>query len=36
MLIDNENKNYKVHEWIAKYTETGRLDLVTWFLFTKQ
>jgi ERCC4-related helicase len=29
MLIDNENKNYKVHEWIAKYTETGRLDIVT-------
>jgi len=29
MLIDNENKNYKVHEWIAKYTETGKLDIVT-------
>lgn len=29
MLIDNENKNYKVHEWIAKYTETGQLDIVT-------
>ncbi len=29
MLIDNENKNYKVHEWIAKYTENGSLDIVT-------
>ncbi|MEA1873714.1 MAG: hypothetical protein U9N51_04695 [Bacteroidota bacterium] len=29
MLIDNENKNYKVHEWIAKYTETGKFDIVT-------
>ncbi|MCB0541299.1 MAG: DEAD/DEAH box helicase family protein, partial [Bacteroidetes bacterium] len=27
--IDNENKNYKVHEWIAKYTETGKLNIVT-------
>jgi len=29
MLIDNENKNYKVHEWIAKYTEEGKMDIVT-------
>jgi hypothetical protein len=29
MLIDNENNNYKVHEWIAQYTETGKLDIVT-------
>jgi ERCC4-related helicase len=29
MLIDNENKNYKVHEWIAKYTENGKFDIVT-------
>ena len=27
MLIDNENKNYKAKEWIAKYMETGKLDL---------
>ena len=29
MLVDNENKNLKVHEWIAKYTENGNLDVVT-------
>lgn len=29
MLIDNENKNLKVHEWITKYTENGTLDIVT-------
>jgi ERCC4-related helicase len=29
MILDNENNNYKVHEWIAKYTETGKLDVVT-------
>lgn len=29
MLIDNENKNLKVHEWITKYTEKGTLDIVT-------
>jgi len=29
MLIDNENKNLKVHEWITKYTEEGTLDIVT-------
>lgn len=29
MLIDNENGEYKVHEWITKYTETGKLDIVT-------
>lgn len=29
MLIDNENKNLKVHEWIAKWTEEGSLDIVT-------
>lgn len=29
MLIDNENKNHKVHEWIAKYTEIGKFDIVT-------
>lgn len=29
MLIDNENENCKVHEWIAKNTETGKIDIVT-------
>ncbi len=29
MLIDNENKNLKVHQWIAKYTEDGTFDIVT-------
>jgi superfamily II DNA or RNA helicase len=29
MLLDNENENLKVHEWISKYTEEGMLDIVT-------
>lgn len=29
MLLDNKNENKKVHEWIAQYTETGYLDIVT-------
>jgi len=29
MLLDNENENLKVHEWIAKYTEEGKLNIVT-------
>lgn len=29
MIIDNENENLKVHEWISKYTEEGKLDIVT-------
>ena len=29
MLIDNEKDNTKVHEYIAKYTENGTLDVVT-------
>jgi len=29
MLLDNESKNLKVHEWIAKYTENGNMDFVT-------
>lgn len=29
MIIDNENNNLKAHEWIANYTEEGRLDIVT-------
>jgi|GEM_PF-6892902 len=23
MILDNENSNLKVHEWIAKYTQAG-------------
>ncbi|CAA0225813.1 helicase-related protein [Tenacibaculum maritimum] len=29
MILDNENKNLKVHEWISKYTEEGKFDIVT-------
>lgn len=29
MILDNENENLKVHEWISKYTENGTLDIVT-------
>jgi len=29
MLLDNENKNLKVHEWITQYTESGKVDIVT-------
>ena len=29
MILDNENKNLKVHEWIVKYTKAGKLNLVT-------
>lgn len=29
MIIDNENENLKVHEWITKYTQTGTLSIVT-------
>lgn len=29
MILDNENENLKVHEWISSYTEEGRLDIVT-------
>jgi ERCC4-related helicase len=29
MIIDNENQKLKVHEWITKYNEEGRLDVVT-------
>lgn len=28
MILDNENENLKVHEWIASYTEQGKLDIV--------
>jgi len=29
MILDNENQELKVHEWITKYTEEGKLDIVT-------
>lgn len=29
MIIDNENNQCKVHEWITRYTENGQLDIVT-------
>ena len=29
MLIDNEKKKLKVHEWITEYTENGTFDMVT-------
>ena len=29
MLLDNENKHLKVHEWIGKYTKDGALAVVT-------
>ena len=29
MILDNENENLKVHEWISKYTKTGKLNVVT-------
>jgi hypothetical protein len=29
MILDNENNNLKVHEWISQYTENGTLDIVT-------
>ncbi len=29
MILDNENENLKVHEWVSSYTEEGKLDIVT-------
>ena len=29
MILDNENENKKVHEWISDYTNTGNLSIVT-------
>ncbi|WP_204105200.1 MULTISPECIES: helicase-related protein [Spirulina sp. CCY15215] len=29
MILDNENQNLKVYQWIAKYTEEGTIDIVT-------
>ncbi|BBD52865.1 hypothetical protein NO976_03172 [Planktothrix agardhii] len=27
MILDNENSNLKVYEWIVKYTEEGTVDI---------
>ena len=29
MILDNENQNLKVHQWLTKYNEVGTLDVVT-------
>ena len=29
MILDNENENLQVHEWISSFTEQGKLDIVT-------
>jgi hypothetical protein len=29
MILDNENQNLKVYEWIKQYTEEGAIDIVT-------
>lgn len=29
MILDNENENLKVYEWVSSYTEDGKLDIVT-------
>jgi hypothetical protein len=29
MLLDNKNQNLKVHEWLSKYTQTGKMSVVT-------
>jgi ERCC4-related helicase len=29
MILDNEKLNCKVHEWITKYTQNGKLSIVT-------
>lgn len=29
MILDNENENLKIHEWISKFTEEGKFDIVT-------
>ncbi len=28
MILDNENDNLKVYEWIARYTQTDSLSIV--------
>lgn len=29
MILDNENTNQKVYEWISSYTEEGKMEIVT-------
>lgn len=29
MILDNENKNLKIHQWIEKYTQDGNFYIVT-------
>ena len=29
MILDNENQNLKVYQWLSKYNEEGILDVVT-------
>ncbi|MEI7590706.1 MAG: phospholipase D-like domain-containing protein, partial [Deltaproteobacteria bacterium] len=29
MILDNKNENQKVYEWLKKYTEAGKIDIVT-------
>lgn len=29
MILDNENENLKVYEWVSSYTDDGKLDIVT-------
>jgi len=29
MILDNKNTNFKVHEWITRYTKEGKFSLIT-------
>ncbi len=29
MILDNENENRKVHQWISRYTQSGKFSVVT-------
>ena len=29
MILDNENQELKVHEWITQYTEEVKIDIVS-------
>jgi len=29
MILDNKNENHKVYEWLTKYTESGKMEIVT-------
>lgn len=28
MIFDNENQNLKVHQWIERYTQSGKLSII--------